>query len=206
MRIWGLINESKFEARHGRVIDLLPAGSLPTFTRLSDNVDVIALLFRLLTKAAMSVGAEPDESLLDECCLLPNQVLIPQMDLTLKAVGVVSPALFTNTLPLNCTFFHEPSFLKYNIKTHVIEGAVTNNLRRKMDAVRHISLGPLACESSNVRNCSRCTAVSLLHSLFKTQMTRSWDQRWVRNCLCGGNWLTATCVKTAKISNMSAVA
>lgn len=193
MRMWSCINE----------------GSLPIFTRLNDNVDVIALLFRLLTKAAISVGADTDESLLDECCLLPNQVLIPQMDLTLKAIGIASPAMFGSALPLNCIFFqdvHNSSTLKYNIKTPVVDGAVSSNLRRKMDAVRHISLGPLACESSNIRNCSRCTAVSLLHSLFKTPMARSWDQRFARNCLCGGNWLSTASMKAVKNSAMSAQA
>jgi len=185
MRIWGLVNES----------------SLPVFTRLTENFDVIATLFRLLTKAVNSVGADPDESLLDECCLLPNQVLIPQMDLTQKAIGIASPALFTNSLPLNCVYFTEPAFLKYSIKAHSVDGAVINTLRRKIDAVRHISLGPIDCESSNVRCCSRCTAVSLLHSIFKNAITRSWDQRWVRNCLCGGNWRAT--LKSSKVTKIS---
>lgn len=172
IRIWGLINES----------------CLPIFTKLSDNIDVIALLFKLLSRTVTAVGLEPDETLLDECCLLSNQVIIPQMDLALKAVGVASPALFTNSLPLQFEYCSEPEFLKYNIKTYPIDGAVNCIMGRKMDVVRHISLGTGKTEGLPQRQCTRCSATSLLHPIFRSPATRAWDQRWIRNCPCGGNW------------------
>ncbi|RWS13475.1 mediator of RNA polymerase II transcription subunit 16-like protein [Dinothrombium tinctorium] len=177
IRIWGLLNEK----------------CLPVFTKLtSDDADVIELLFKLLTKTVLSIGSEPDESLLDECCLLPNQVLIPQLDFTLKAIGVASPALFTNPHPLTFEYYNEAPFLKYNVKSFTLNGAVMCNTGCKIDAVRHISLGNLCNESSNVRSCTRCVAVSLIQSIYKSPAhgitSRAWDQRWFKNCICGGNW------------------
>lgn len=93
-----------------RIWGLLKPGCLPTFTAMSDNQDSMQLLFRLLTKlwlcckmlvltlvlllllaahsltvfscAAREDGPpqDPDESLIDECCLLPSQLLVPSMD------------------------------------------------------------------------------------------------------------------------------
>ena len=36
----------------------------------------------------------------DECCLLPNQVMIPQLNPPTKIVAVASPALFYQSLPI----------------------------------------------------------------------------------------------------------
>ena len=181
IRIWGLINEF----------------CLPVFTRLSGDdrqLDVIAHLFKLLTKRIQSIGGEPDEVLLDECCLLPNQVLITQVDFSLKSRGISSPCLYSNSIPFNCIYFTDPSFLKYNIKTHTIDGAVICNSNRRMDVVRHVSLGPVHMDSWNaakVRLCTRCNAISLIPNLssLRTQPTsRSWEQRFSKACPCGGSW------------------
>ena len=171
IRFWGLIN----------------SGCLPVFTRMQDNLDVISLLFKLLSKS-VATPEKPDDSLLDECCLLPNQVLIPHLELCLKAIGVGSPALFSNVLPLQLEFFSEPSFLKFTAKTHIIDGAVNCYAGRRLDVVRYVGLGAQSHDSSNLRSCSRCNAVSLLKPIMRSPATRAWDQRWIKNCLCGGHW------------------
>jgi len=61
IRIWGLLNTQ----------------CLPVYTKTMDNIDVLVILFRLLTRLAQN-PAEPDEMLLDECSLLSKQLLIPQ--------------------------------------------------------------------------------------------------------------------------------
>ncbi|CAG2118094.1 unnamed protein product [Medioppia subpectinata] len=173
IRFWGLIN----------------SGCLPVFTKMENDLDVISLLFKLLSK---TVTERLDEKLLDECCLLPNQVLIPHLDLCLKAIGVASPALFTNALPLQFDYFSEPSFLKFTAKTHSIDGAVNCYAGRRIDVVRYVGLGASNQESSNLRSCSRCNAVSLLKPIMRSPATRAWDQRWIKNCLCGGHWRVNT--------------
>ena len=135
-----------------------------------------------------TMGNEPDESFLDECCSLPNQVLITQMDLTLKARGVTSPAMFINPSPLQFQYFAEASFLKYHIKTHSVDGAVDNYKCTKMDTVRHIALGAKDSINGNIRMCTRCSAISLIQSQNKSPSTRTWDMRWCSNCICGGHW------------------
>ncbi|CAG2170254.1 unnamed protein product [Oppiella nova] len=173
IRLWGLIN----------------SGCLPVFTKMENDLDVISLLFKLLSK---TVTEKLDEKLLDECCLLPNQVLIPHLDLCLKAVGVASPALFSNALPMQFEYFSEPSFLKFTAKTHSIDGAINCYAGRRIDVVRYVGLGAINQESSNLRSCSRCNAVSLLKPIMRSPATRAWDQRWIKNCLCGGHWRVNT--------------
>ncbi|TKS75251.1 Mediator of RNA polymerase II transcription subunit 16 [Collichthys lucidus] len=68
-----------------RIWGLLKPGCLPTFTATSDNQDSMQLLFRLLTKLWLcsrddGPPQDADESLIDECCLLPSQLLVPSMD------------------------------------------------------------------------------------------------------------------------------
>ncbi|KAH8023282.1 hypothetical protein HPB51_011725 [Rhipicephalus microplus] len=47
-RMWGFISES----------------CLPSYTKMTDNLDVLSLLFKLLTKTLLNHGSEPDETLL----------------------------------------------------------------------------------------------------------------------------------------------
>ena len=178
MRIWGLINEN----------------CLPLFTTLNGDLDVIAHLFKLLTVRVCAVGAEPDESLLEECYRLPNQVLVNQPDLTLRARGVLSPHLaLPNALPLSLSFFHDSPSLLTDIKTHVVDGAIMYNLNRRMDVVRHMSLGSLSLDPKfgpPIRRCTRCHAVSLINSGLTSRFpsSRAWDQRFAERCICSGSW------------------
>lgn len=176
MRIWGLINEN----------------CLPLFTNLNGDLDVIAHLFKLLTVRVCAVASEPDESLLEECYRLTNQVLVNQPDLTLKARGVLNPNLSVpNSLPLSLNYMTESAALSTDIKTHVIEGAVMYNLHRRMDIVRHLSLGPLSLEPKYgppIRRCTRCHAVSLINSN-PNPPARAWDQRFSERCICSGTWV-----------------
>uniref|UniRef100_T1IRP9 Mediator of RNA polymerase II transcription subunit 16 n=1 Tax=Strigamia maritima TaxID=126957 RepID=T1IRP9_STRMM len=157
---------------------------LPTFTKTSDSLDVLALLFRLLSKALQC--GEPDDSLLDECCLLPSQVLIPALTLGVEAKGVTSPALFQNSLPLPFEYCSEPPFMNYRMEVNVVEGAITTN--QFYDNVRHTYLG---CKPSQYKQCARCSCVSMLKNMPKSTATKAWDQRWARTCPCGGHWKLA---------------
>uniref|UniRef100_A0A672RB01 Mediator of RNA polymerase II transcription subunit 16 n=1 Tax=Sinocyclocheilus grahami TaxID=75366 RepID=A0A672RB01_SINGR len=101
-----------------RIWGLLKPGCLPIYTATSDNQDSMFLLFRLLTKLWLcsrdeSHPQDPDETLIDECCLLPSQLLVP------------------------------------------------------------------------ISGLFRCGCVTMLRSPNKTNAMRQWEQRWIKNCLCG---------------------
>ncbi|KAL3218127.1 hypothetical protein MRX96_050860, partial [Rhipicephalus microplus] len=121
------------------------------------NLDVLSLLFKLLTKTLLNHGSEPDETLLDECCLLPSQILIPSIDLGNHTEGVASPAFFLNSLPMQFEFGITPDFLHVSSKSHPVEGSVC--MPSKMDIVRHISLGT---NPSSARHCTRCFSTSMV--------------------------------------------
>ncbi|XP_029849186.1 mediator of RNA polymerase II transcription subunit 16 [Ixodes scapularis] len=166
-RMWGFISES----------------CLPAYTKMTDNLDILSLLFKLLTKTLLNHGSEPDETLLDECCLLPSQILIPSIDLGNHAEGVASPALFLNSLPLPFEFGIQPDFLHIPSKLHAVEGSVA--MPSKVDIVRHIGLGS---NPSAARHCTRCFSISMVRPGVKAGTIRAWEQRWVRFCPCGGQW------------------
>ncbi|KAG8178892.1 hypothetical protein JTE90_018581 [Oedothorax gibbosus] len=168
IRIWSFLNES----------------CLPVFTKMADNLDVLSLLFKLLTKTLLAHGSEPDDTFLDECSLLPNQVIVPIMELGTQAFGVASPALFMNSLPLQFEYHSQPEFLRHHIKVHQIEGTLPSS-GHKTDIVRHVSLGK---NPSMVRQCTRCYSSSMLRAGARSAATRAWDQRWLRHCPCGGQW------------------
>lgn len=76
-----------------RVWGLLRSQCLPVFMRSAENLDVLATLFRLLTRLTLNPN-EPDDLLLDECCMLPSQVLIPQLQCFSSQYSIASPILF----------------------------------------------------------------------------------------------------------------
>lgn len=83
-----------------RIWGLLKPQCLPVFSRSAENFDILSTLFRLLTKLALN-PTEPDELLLDECCLLPSQVLIPQLQYNTPRTSLSSPVLPHISLPLH---------------------------------------------------------------------------------------------------------
>lgn len=160
---------------------------LPYFNKMHDNLDVVALLFKLLSKLVAS-PEKLDDSLLDECSVLPSQVLIQQMDLCPKSIGVASPALHKMSLPLPIVYGREPTFFNFTTKVRMIDGAVSCVGRRKMDVVRYTCLGVVDETTLNVRCCTRCNSLSYITSPMRFPAARAWDQQWVRKCICGGPW------------------
>jgi len=167
IRIWGLVN----------------AQCLPVFSRSADNLDILATLFRLLTKLAPK-PAEPEDNLLDECCLLPSQVLIPQLQFNTPRTSLSSPALVNCQLPLQLEHNVECELLDYTPEMHYIEGCLMNN-NVIIDSIRYIQLGK---SSANLRRCSRCGSYTTLKSVARTAAMKAWERRWIQSCRCGGFW------------------
>ncbi|CAD7077614.1 unnamed protein product [Hermetia illucens] len=166
IRIWGLLN----------------AHCLPVFHRSGENLDILATLFRLLSRLALN-PSEPDE-LLDECCLLPSQVLIPQLQNITSFTTVTSPLLHMNTLPICLSFHVEPECLKFWRDNSPIEGGITND--GMVDSVRNLLLGK---KPAIARKCLRCGTYTSEGVEAKTAAMRAWEQRWANNCRCGGFWV-----------------
>lgn len=164
-----------------RIWGLLRPQCLPVFSRSADNLDILATLFRLLTKLAPK-PTDPDDQLLDECCLLPNQVLIPQIQLNTPRTSLSSPVLVNVALPLQFEYNVECDQLEFTPELHYVEGCLMNN--SIIDSIRYIQLGK---NSANLRRCSRCGSYSSLKSVARTAAMKGWEQRW-NTCKCGGFW------------------
>lgn len=170
-----------------RIWGLLKPGCLPIYTATSDNQDSMFLLFRLLTKLWLCSRDEghpqdPDETLIDECCLLPSQLLVPSMDWLPINDGVITKIQSKHPLRLQ---FGKPYTLpgvNPNVQVEVFRIPAS----QRMDHLRCLHLGIYPTEDSKA--CTRCGCVTMLRSPNKTNAMRQWEQRWIKNCLCGGLW------------------
>lgn len=173
IRIWGLLNPS----------------CLPVFTTMSASLDCMALLFKLLTKLwiAENPSMEFEDSFIDECCLLPSQVLVPNLEqANQKAVPTL--VLIGQQHNLEFDFNKHPEHLDKLIASKMPEIAKVS--QQKRDIVRQIQLGVSPSEA--YKHCSRCGSVSLINvpssSISANTATKAWDERWTKTCLCGGHW------------------
>uniref|UniRef100_A0A3P8UCJ3 Mediator of RNA polymerase II transcription subunit 16 n=1 Tax=Cynoglossus semilaevis TaxID=244447 RepID=A0A3P8UCJ3_CYNSE len=157
-----------------RIWGLFKSGCLPTFTAMSDNQDSLQLLFRLLTRLWLcsrddGPAQEPDESLIDECCLLPSQLLVPALD----------------WLPINDGIIVKLQG-KHPIRLQFGKAVSLTSSSQKVDNLRCVHMGVSPTEESKA--CTRCGCVTMLRSPNKTNAMKQWEQRWIKNCLCGGLW------------------
>ncbi|XP_041086350.1 mediator of RNA polymerase II transcription subunit 16-like [Polyodon spathula] len=171
-----------------RIWGLLKPGCLPIYTATSDNQDSMSLLFRLLTKLWLcsrdeNHPSEPDDSLIDECCLLPSQLLVPNMDWLPVNDGVVSK--LQNKQPLRLQF-GKPYSLPGLGSGAPVEIFSRSPGSQRMDNLRCLHLG--VCPTEDSKACTRCGCVTMLRSPNKTTALKQWEQRWIKNCLCGGLW------------------
>lgn len=171
-----------------RIWGLLKPSCLPVYAATSDTQDSMALLFRLLTKLWICCrdegpASEPDEALVDECCLLPSQLLIPGLDWLPVSDGLVSR--LQPKQPLRLQFGKAPT-LPGNAPTLQLDGLVRAPGQPKIDHLRRLHLG--AYPTEECKACTRCGCVTMLRSPNKATAVKQWEQRWIKNCLCGGLW------------------
>ncbi|XP_043279693.1 mediator of RNA polymerase II transcription subunit 16 [Venturia canescens] len=171
IRIWGLLRPS----------------CLPVFLRSADNLDVLARLFRLLSKLVQPNGdtqqPQIDDSLIDDCCLLPNEIMIPQFHQGNSITGLSTPVIFYQSLPLQLEYGVEPEQLLFLPELNPIEGCMHSG--QIVDNIRHLYLGKLPLV---VKQCTRCGGKAQVPNMTRTAAIRAWDQRWTRACRCGGTW------------------
>ncbi|KAG5673641.1 hypothetical protein PVAND_003670 [Polypedilum vanderplanki] len=169
IRIWGLLRPS----------------CLPVFSRSADNLDILATLFKLLTKLAPRPD-QPDEQLIDECCLLPSQVLINQVQLNTPKTSLSSPLLNSLQFPLQLIHFIEYENLEFTPDFHYVEGCLMNH--GLIDSIRYLHLNKSGCNGS-IRRCVRCGAFSILKSSMKLSTAmKAWENRWDNCNFCSGKW------------------
>jgi len=144
----------------------------------------------VLTKAWQlckdGIIVECDDQLLEDCCLLPNKIVIPSMNQSFR-LDDSGYAIFTQPIPQSFTFGDEPEYMysRKKVKFPFLSDVLTES-RQHHDIIRQVHLG--ARPSEGVRKCCRCGGFSLLKSLAKSPIMKAWESRWKKNCLCGGHW------------------
>uniref|UniRef100_A0A8C7SF26 Mediator of RNA polymerase II transcription subunit 16 n=1 Tax=Oncorhynchus mykiss TaxID=8022 RepID=A0A8C7SF26_ONCMY len=176
-----------------RIWGLLKPGCLPIYTATSDNQDSMSLLFRLLTKLWLGSRdeghpQEPDEPLIDECCLLPSQLLVPSMDWLPVNDGIICKLQGKQPLRLQ---FGKPYSLPGLNSTAQVEIFSRSPGAQRMDNLRCLHMG--VCPTEESKACTRCGCVTMLRSPNRTNAMKQWEQRWIKNCLSvNGQLLTLT--------------
>ncbi|CAG9820870.1 unnamed protein product [Phaedon cochleariae] len=158
-----------------RIWGLLRPACLPVFIKSDTNLDVLALVFKLLSRLVQNVN-EPDDALIDECCLLPSQVQIQLLQPSNNRPVLASPHLAQQILPLQLEFNNEPECLASNSDS---------NAGQTVDSIRHLYLGKTP---RVIKQCVRCGSSAGMVQATRTAAIRAWDQRWLRSCQCGGLW------------------
>jgi len=147
------------------------------------DTDLTSKLYNLVTRLARK---QDDETLIDECLMLPHKVMIPPLDILTSPRGVLS-CLHSVPFPLKFTQSIEPDlpncspipFLEGLNYTH------GSHARFFYDSVNKLYLGE---SPASVKKCTRCSAVTLPTSGSKSTFCKMWEKRWLRGCLCGGPW------------------
>ncbi|XP_050308117.1 mediator of RNA polymerase II transcription subunit 16 [Anthonomus grandis grandis] len=163
-----------------RIWGLLRPACLPVFIRSDASMDVLALLFRLLSRLVQNVN-EPDDALVDDCCLLPSQVQVQQMQPINTRTALASSQLSQIILPLQLEFNTEPDCLAI---------PCDSNVNQTIDSIRHLYLGK---KPRAYKQCVRCGATAGTTPVTRTAAIRAWDQRWLQSCQCGGQWKLQIC-------------
>lgn len=187
IKVWSTQNES----------------GLPIVYKLNDQIDILGSLFKLISISANNlVNNSTDPTFIEDCIRLSNSISIPQFSFALKAQGVASALLFkskeTTTDYITMEYFKSPT-MPVLVPLPKLEAAINMTGNRKIDIVRNISLG--AHPVANLRHCTRCDAVSLTKPAFPT--TRTWEQRWISSCVCGGSWAQSGPFVGSKVSYLA---
>lgn len=157
-------------------------------TRLSHNIAIPQFSFALNPIGVASpLLFEPQKSIKVDQNSQINVISHPNPMAHHHLNGVVdikrSSSKRTRVGDLILEYFNEVSMPEL-VNLPKIEGAINVIGDRKIDVIRNISLG--AHPVSNMRSCTRCNSVSLTKSMYNS--ARTWEQRWIRQCVCGGWW------------------
>ena len=172
IRMWGLINPS----------------CLPVFTTTTTNLDCLSLMFKLLTKAWLTVkdgNCDFDEAFVDECLRLKTQLFLPKLEQVMIRDGKHYP--ITNSQDaIVFQYGREPADMTETLSfSSLLDGVVAP--RQVRDFVHQINLGSEPA-AERVKCCCRCGNVSLLKPSLKSAASKAWHQRWSKLCMCGGQW------------------
>lgn len=86
----------------------------------------------------------------DDCCLLPNQIMIPSLHETNSIIALASPVLFYQNLPMQFEYGIEPEQLLFASDIDYVEGCMYSG--QIVDKIRHVYLGK---QPAIVKQCTR---------------------------------------------------
>lgn len=156
----------------------------PQLYRKAESVDVWAHIYKLLTRIAERLPAEPDASIIDECVLLETQVVCRELPLHIAPRGVLGqlasgmqpPFTFEFGQSDNSTNLTGSSGIGNN---RVLEGALPP--LPHLDPLHYHYLG----QQESKLQCTRCYGN---RGWWWGDGEIRWEQQWASHCVCSGHW------------------
>lgn len=170
-------------------------GILPSITPSADKNESLALLFKVFTKIwLLSRQASSDEPDVDRLAaeaapLIPNSSFLQNMQMPNLSKGVSGKAVSGQIKPGLYQFGTQPVLQTSPQIFHPFASAIfpmrADGLH-SLDVVRRIFFD--RSSETKLKQCTRCNCLSLLEGKSDHAAAKTWEQRWVRACVCGGSW------------------
>nr|XP_053629509.1 mediator of RNA polymerase II transcription subunit 16-like [Cherax quadricarinatus] len=154
---------------------------LPQMFHKTQSVDVWAQIYKILTRLAQILPADPDSNLIDECVLLETQVVCRELPLYVPARGVLADMVSSAPMPLQYEFgqVETSSMSSAGGQPRILEGALPP--LQMLDPLHYHYIAPQEPKF----NCTRCCSV---RASWWGDSESAWDQQWASNCICSGHW------------------
>jgi len=147
------------------------------------DLDLNAKVYNMVSK----LREKPeDESLLDECLILPSLVIIPDLDILVSTTGVLSQLTAGISFPYSFYYGIEPN-LPAPSQHAFLEGLTyTQDFSSNIifDSIGKRVLGKCPV----IRSCNRCRSFTKVPPAPKEDSSPNWESRWTKSCHCGGSW------------------
>ncbi|XP_031553679.1 mediator of RNA polymerase II transcription subunit 16-like isoform X2 [Actinia tenebrosa] len=169
---------------------------VPSITPSADKKDSLALLFKIITKMWLhskqpGEGQEIEDRLAVEASpLLPNQLFVVNMKAPNLNRGVIGKPVSGPIKASVYQFNNRPMGASVCHSYHPFASAVlpiAPESAYNLDVIRRVFIdsGP----DIPLKQCTRCSCVSQLNGPSNQNIVlKTWEQRWVKSCVCGGSW------------------
>lgn len=173
-----------------RVWGLLKSACSPLFV-VYDGTDVISYVFQIITLLWKACGddinnkKEISPEIVAKCRELPMHVMIPPLKMIPHPSGIIGHKRQTG-VPFKLVFGEPMKDTELVMKRDKqLELVATTESTGKIDMLRWISLGKKPTQS--LKECTRCGITAMYHPPPRAPI-RVWEQRFIKYCICGGNW------------------
>jgi len=158
----------------------------PAITSREKDMDLPGKVYNMVTR----LREKPDDdSLMDECLILPSLVIIPSLDTLVSPVGVLSKLHSGLSFPYSFHYGIEPNLPVSG--QHVFLDGLNYTQDHSSNLIYDCMGKRVLGKCLSIRSCNRCRSFTKVPPT-KDESCGYWEKRWNKNCHCGGSWSLVT--------------